>query len=214
MVTLYTLLEEYDNRKKIPYERLLETFVWHNRRSAIIQRDREECSLCHYKKTEYKFGKHVWWMNGFLREQHTEKFLKKMAAYEQAQGDQFMGLSASQDDFEWIADYSGDTAIICDRPYYLHVHHKYYIEKDGCLVYPWKYQDDALTTLCNWCHFETHRTKKIKVYTEVNGQYQERKYTPCSRCHGAGYFPHYRHIIQGRCFKCGGNKYEELRWER
>ncbi len=29
---------------------------------------------------------------------------------------------------------------------------------------------------------------------------------PCTRCNGAGYFPEYKHISNGKCFKCGGAK--------
>lgn len=47
----------------------------------------------------------------------------------------------------------------------LHVHHKYYSAyPNGVLVYPWNYPDDALITLCSYCHQRVHARKKIKVY--------------------------------------------------
>lgn len=36
------------------------------------------------------------------------------------------------------------------------------------------------------------------------------KYTNCERCAGAGYFPEYDHINSGVCFRCDGNRFEEL----
>ena len=47
----------------------------------------------------------------------------------------------------------------------LHVHHKYYSAyPNGALVDPWNYPDDALITLCAYCHQRVHARKKIKVY--------------------------------------------------
>lgn len=47
----------------------------------------------------------------------------------------------------------------------LHVHHKYYSAyPNGALVDPWNYPDDALITLCVYCHQRVHARKKIKVY--------------------------------------------------
>lgn len=34
--------------------------------------------------------------------------------------------------------------------------------------------------------------------------------TPCSRCGGTGYFQEYRHIDNGICFRCKGNRFEEF----
>ena len=33
----------------------------------------------------------------------------------------------------------------------------------------------------------------------------------CTRCIGSGYFPEYKHIENGRCFKCGGAKLLKIR---
>ena len=47
----------------------------------------------------------------------------------------------------------------------LHIHHKYYSAyPNGVLVDPWNYPDDALITLCAYCHQRVHTRKKIKVY--------------------------------------------------
>ncbi len=101
-----------------------------------------------------------------------------------------------------LADYPSQS----DKPIYLHVHHKFYfIDK-----LPWEYEDDALVTLCNWCHWEIHQNEKIPIYRQVNDKTEELKYVPCNRCNGAGVFPEYKHIENGVCFRCNGMKYEEL----
>ena len=35
-------------------------------------------------------------------------------------------------------------------------------------------------------------------------------FTPCVRCNGMGYFPEYKKIENGICFRCRGARYEEL----
>ncbi len=85
----------------------------------------------------------------------------------------------------------------------LHIHHKYYVKGKR----PWEYDNDALTTLCWHCHEELHKKVLIPVYS---GEKIFGYVTPCSRCHGAGYFPDYNHVQNGICFRCIGAKYEEL----
>lgn len=83
----------------------------------------------------------------------------------------------------------------------LHVHHTYYqINK-----LPWEYPDESLQTLCRTCHEITHENEKIPV-KDLNG-FIIGNYKPCSRCHGAGWFPEYSHVEKGICFKCFGAKY-------
>jgi hypothetical protein len=90
-----------------------------------------------------------------------------------------------------------------DKPYNLEVHHKFYVL--GSL--PWDYSDDALVTLCNWCHQEIHNTTVIPV---LNHEGEALGYTPCNRCNGSGSLPEYSHVQSGVCFKCNGARYEEL----
>ena len=55
--------------------------------------------------------------------------------------------------------------VYCGNRLHLHVHHKYYSAyPNGVLVDPWNYPDDALITLCAYCHQRVHARKKIKVY--------------------------------------------------
>ncbi|MEZ5003925.1 MAG: hypothetical protein R2730_12930 [Chitinophagales bacterium] len=86
----------------------------------------------------------------------------------------------------------------------LHVHHKYY----QVSLKPWEYPDDALTTLCMHCHEELHKNKSVDVLDALGRNIGE--YHNCFRCDGAGWFPEYKHIEGGICFRCKGGKYEEL----
>lgn len=86
----------------------------------------------------------------------------------------------------------------------LHVHHTYY----KINTQPWDYPDESLKTYCWICHENLHKTVKIPVLDENNKEIN--RYTPCSRCCGAGVFPEYRHIQAGICFRCDGARYEEL----
>lgn len=88
----------------------------------------------------------------------------------------------------------------------LNVHHKFYeIGKNA-----WEYPDDALITLCDECHHKMHKCSDIKVFTKVDGKYVTMNYTPCKRCDGMGYFPEYKKVQGGICFRCRGLRYEEL----
>ncbi len=106
-------------------------------------------------------------------------------------------------------EYSDDTfsiPIISEKSIIMHVHHRFYIK--GKL--PWEYDDDALITLCNWCHWELHEQTKVPIYAMLNGTLHDLNYTPCERCNGAGVFPEFKHVQNGVCFRCDGNRYEEL----
>ena len=92
-----------------------------------------------------------------------------------------------------------------DKPYHLHIHHRYYILDN----FPWEYPDEALVTLCNWCHWNFHQNNKVPVYKDTLKLITV-NLTPCRRCVGAGHLPNYNHVQNGVCFECGGAKYYEL----
>lgn len=92
------------------------------------------------------------------------------------------------------------------KPFYLHVHHEYYIYNE----LPWEISDDGLITLCNYCHRELHKNNIIPIYVRTDKGLTKMNYTQCYRCDGVGYFPEYKHISGGICFRCSGNRYEEL----
>ena len=82
----------------------------------------------------------------------------------------------------------------------MHVHHTYYVLGKP----PWEDPDDALVTLCNWCHWALHQNERVAVYASAPRGREVPDLTPCSRCSGAGVFPEYRHVIEGVCFRCHG----------
>jgi len=86
----------------------------------------------------------------------------------------------------------------------LHVHHSYYQEN----LLPWEYPDSSLQTLCWVCHEEFHTEQTVPFLDKLGRQFSA--LTPCTRCYGAGWFPEYKHIEEGICFRCRGAKYEEL----
>lgn len=86
----------------------------------------------------------------------------------------------------------------------LHVHHRYYQEE----TLPWEYPDSALITLCWRCHEEYHKNNKVE-WLDKKGL-KKGVLIPCSKCHGAGYFPQYSHIQNGICFQCRGMRYKQF----
>ena len=96
--------------------------------------------------------------------------------------------------------------LLSKSPIMIHIHHKFYVRER----LPWEYDDTALVSLCNHCHWELHKKIKIPIYTMINGELHELHYTPCNRCNGMGMFPEYKHVQNGVCFRCNGNRYEEL----
>lgn len=89
---------------------------------------------------------------------------------------------------------------------HLQVHHKYYIIG----LDPWEYKDSVLETLCEKCHSEYHLNNDVHVYRRDGDSLIRINLTPCCRCNGAGWFPEYRHVQGGICFRCHGAKYDEI----
>ena len=88
----------------------------------------------------------------------------------------------------------------------LQVHHKHYIYG----LDPWEYKDTELITLCEQCHGDLHSNYEVPVFRLEDGNLVKIHLTPCSRCGGAGWFPEYKHVQGGVCFRCHGAKYEEI----
>jgi hypothetical protein len=84
----------------------------------------------------------------------------------------------------------------------LHVHHNYYQDS----LKAWEYPDISLTTLCWSCHESIHQNQKIEI-RDALGKFIGTK-AACYRCHGAGWFPEYKHLKGGVCFRCKGEKFE------
>lgn len=86
----------------------------------------------------------------------------------------------------------------------LHVHHKWYIKDE----FPWEIENDGLVALCHYCHKDVHKKEEIPVYGKNSDGtlYHTINYNIyCTRCSGAGWFPQYKHVEDGICFKCRGD---------
>ncbi len=178
-----TLLKKFGSKNKIPYSELLLTKEWNNKRDIIINRDKYKCTICNKEATvDLDFTNFCWITR------HIYEYTK-----------------INENGNEEIASFEYDTFENSDKRYFLHVHHKYYILSKN----PWDYPEEALVTLCNWCHWKFHEENIVPVY-ETEGLYNELDLTPCLRCSGAGMFPEFTHVQNGFCFRCKGLKYEEL----
>lgn len=81
----------------------------------------------------------------------------------------------------------------------LNIHHKYYIRDKE----PWDYDNDALVTLCSFCHQKRHLKTSIPLYT-LDKRVINSALPVCDRCQGTGYLPQYHYYMGGVCFKCHG----------
>lgn len=100
--------------------------------------------------------------------------------------------------------YDFDVELVdAEKPVILHVHHRYYIMDK----LPWDYKSDALITLCHECHNQVHHEEQIPVYSTIGELYSE--ISPCTRCQGSGYLPHYSHVKGGICFLCSGSRFNK-----
>ena len=84
----------------------------------------------------------------------------------------------------------------------LNIHHKYY--QEGKMA--WEYPDEALETLCWPCHENIHKNSVIDIL-DINGKLLSKREV-CTRCYGAGWFPQYKHVESGICFKCNGSRFD------
>jgi hypothetical protein len=178
--TFAELSKDYHNGY-IPYGILLNTTEWRNKRQEILQRDQLKCTSC---------GKH---------DTMTLYTDRKIYVWWGKEKPHFIKHPNGT-----LEEFDIPEMVVAPKQYYLNIHHKYYIKNK----LPWEYDNDVLITLCNWCHEELHKNERIKVYTE-NGIELE-NLTPCNRCEGAGWLPHYDHIESGICFYCRGAKFVEL----
>lgn len=169
------------------YQELLSTSEWTNKRNEIIERDNNRCTKCKLSPT----GQHI----------HFDES-KKEYSYLTDNGIEDV-MTFTNKDGEIVTE-SIPRTIITNKPYHLQVHHRYYIK----YKLPWEYDNDALMTLCNWCHIDIHKTEIIKIY-ENDSLIDFEDLIPCDRCSGTGYLLEYSHVQGGVCFKCGGKRFEQ-----
>ena len=182
--------ELLQNGMDISYQDLLLTFEWRKKRSEIIERDKKRCTKCHFLETHghksSETGDYSYMTDDGTQEQVT--------------------LTNNEGQ---IVTESIPSFVVTDRPYFLQVHHKFYVYN----LLPWKYHDTALVTLCNWCHNEVHQNETIIIYLDETLQKFE-DLTPCKRCNGTGSFPEYKHVHSGICFECNGARFTKALFSR
>jgi hypothetical protein len=247
------LITKFEDNQRIPYNDLLNTTEWKERRKKIIHRDNTCCTNCGKTQSFYQFKFNITFqtkdkLKSHVIQNRSIESIKKELCIEKISilkspysKSTYCGLSEKGHLFlaNWenineiskselvvnsgITEMGNTFLIICgkgqkyhdglfsipfisEKSINMHVHHKFYIKEK----LPWDYEDSALITLCNWCHWELHEKSIIPIYKLVNNQLYELNYTPCNRCNGAGVFPEYKHVQNGICFKCNGNRYEEL----
>lgn len=169
----------------INYDDLLSTTEWRNRRNEIVSRDKCICTNCGKSETIHHHDERLW--------KHFNLWIE-IDGIEDSQYVKGLGTVLKPKNLNITAS---------SKPFYLHVHHKYYVINR----LPWEYKDSALVTLCNWCHWELHKNEKVQVYLEDGVTVAN--YNLCIRCNGAGWFPEYKHVEGGVCFKCRGSRFDQ-----
>lgn len=167
------------------YSELLSTFEWSNRRKEILKRDGNRCSICNCYATQPLY------LNGQYIKDTFVLYGEDIPSYKKVKDDKYE------------IEYYSPSLSLSAKPYFLNVHHKYYVFNR----LPWEYDDNALITLCNWCHLELHEKETVHVYSSDKKTLLE--FHACNRCNGAGWFPEYYHIQSGVCFKCKGSRYDK-----
>ncbi|KAF2518634.1 hypothetical protein E0W68_07715 [Flavobacterium salilacus subsp. salilacus] len=181
----YQRLLESKPIEEITYQNLLFTTEWERTRKRIIERDGKRCRKCNYSAT----GSYA----HFDKEKNLYSYLTDDGTEEK---------QSILDNNGFVIDVEIPRLVVTYKPYHLQVHHKYYIFNK----LPWEYKDDALITLCNWCHSELHIESNIEIFDNesfANSQIL----IPCGRCNGTGWFEQYNHIQGGVCFKCLGKRF-------
>lgn len=177
--------ELISKKSDITYQDLMQTFEWRSKRNEILERDYKRCTKCQFSET---FG-------------HKSSVTGKYSYIADNGGEN--QLTFTNKDGIIITE-SEPILVVTDKPYFLHVHHKYYVYTQ----LPWEYEDQALVTLCNWCHAEVHQHETIVMYFDTTSNCFE-NLIPCKRCNGAGWFPEYKHIHSGICYECHGARFSK-----
>lgn len=211
------LLRDFSNQY-VPYEALLKTVEWQERREQIFKRDNKKCQKCG-KWATTKFDTSV----GDARTEGEWVWADELVEFADPSSSSYTPPQIFGPDAKYFGLGQGDVGwlpmIYASKPHHLELHHRYYLRS----ALPWQYEDEALITLCNWCHREVHANgASIPVYPSqsardavlrhyTNSQTNVGHYTSCSRCNGTGSLPMYNHVQAGVCFRCNGAGFAELR---
>jgi len=188
-ISLNELNELYKDDIFIPYAQYLRTHSWKSKRLEILDRDDFRCKKC----------------GGYETKQVKSKIVTPFGTVEGNSNsivwdDKYCILWSDINGKERYSELTRPQHKP-DKPYNLQIHHKKYILNK----LPWEYNNEDLITLCNYCHLDTHKNESIPIYNEENNLILD--YNNCDRCGGTGYFPEYRHVENGVCFKCRGARF-------
>ena len=132
-MNLNDLRENFKDNGFIPYVEFLKTQEWKQKRDEILRRDNYTCLDCGKRETI----------------EHYDEKLRKNFHF-----------SSGEDEIVSVApgvEASLPKLIFQDKAYHLEVHHKIYILNR----LPWQYENDKLSTLCNWCHWKFHENNQV-----------------------------------------------------
>jgi hypothetical protein len=190
-------IEQYANT---PYAELLQTAEWRTLRTKILERDSYTCATCYKQETYNCYDKHT----------------GKKRFYEVKFGDnqrKYLNHSIINGKIEYYYIFDDRDILLTEtqQSRTLHIHHRYYIAER----LPWHYDWQCFKTLCINCHYNLHKETvipffEITVDENKTWYYKKTHKTPCYRCHGAGHFPQFSHVEYGICFRCRGERYEQL----
>lgn len=188
----YEELEKANLSDYVLYSEKLKTIEWAQRREVILGRDKFTCQKCQTRHS--RIIEDVAYINYTEEEEqkYIETFKVQIQNYQEIYGiNQPISIPKKPLDQDY-------------QPKYLQVHHKYYIKNN----HPWNYPDEALISVCASCHQKIHDTEDIPVYSS---ELKDVKLTltKCSRCNGSGHLKEYNYHLNGICFKCNGNEFEE-----
>jgi len=172
-----------ENNPDPNYSELLSTLEWKRKRKEILKRDDERCTNCSLGKTHDHYNS-----NGKFSSGITDDGLVTYVTKTNSEG--------------VIVKFWEPKMIVTKKSYIMHVHHCYYVVDK----LPWQYPSEALITLCNWCHSDFHEKNIMKVYLDTSLT-KYRELVACKRCGGTGYFDNYRHVENGVCFECRGERF-------
>lgn len=200
------------------YQEQLRSEAWQNRRKSILHRDHNRCAKCNNMVILQHEGvltgrainhENDWGIDIIVTVLSRDLLIRasisdeikatlpkmvKVYYYMDAE------IQSNKPKIAAILDESGEFIHVPG----LHVHHQYY--QFGKMA--WDYPEEALITLCWICHENTHKSASIPILDDKGRNIG--KLTPCIRCYSAGYFPEFRHVNSGICFRCKGARYEEF----
>lgn len=184
------ILDEYGDNY-IPYNILLSTKEWWEKRNAIANREKYLCQNCGGETANLYMLK----LKGKYVQEVPAKVEIKVVEID------------VKDPFtkEVLGKHKEERPVISENlnPLLSHVHHTFYVKNH----LPWEYNDNHLMHLCNKCHYEVHQNSIIYIYSSYENRQDGQIVIPCGKCNGTGFLKEYNYHQNGICFGCQGKGY-------